>query len=136
MSETEQQARRTIVRHRTHQQPARARSILVRLSNHEYDTVCAGALRAGVTPSGFAAIAAINTARNLDTAGDVHTHEAIRELMTARTQLRRYAININQIATVLNTGGAPPEWLSNAIAITNRAVQQVDSATATLISRR
>ncbi len=46
--------------------------------------------------------------------------------MTTRAQLRRYGNNLNQAARILNAGGDPPEWLKNAIALTDRVVQRID----------
>ena len=46
--------------------------------------------------------------------------------MAGRTQLRRYGNNLNQAARILNAGGDPPEWLKNAIALTDRVVHGID----------
>jgi hypothetical protein len=96
-------------RHRLHQRPARRRTILLRLDDQEYAKVVEGARRAGLTPAGFAATAAVRTAQGIDIAADITWREALHELIQARTQIRRYAINVNQIAAALNAGvGAPP----------------------------
>src|SRR3954452_17230201 len=83
-------------RHRMHQRPARPHTILIRLDDTEHAAVMEGARRAGLTPAGFAAVAAVNTARGIDTAADITWREALFELIAARTQIRRYATNVNQ----------------------------------------
>ena len=95
-----------------------------------------GARRAGLTPAGFAAVAAVNTARDIDTANDITWREAIHELIAARTQIRRYATNVNQIAAALNAGVGAPPWTQHAITTTTTAVQRIDAATAGLLRRR
>lgn len=57
------------------------------------------------------------------------------ELMQARAQLRRYGNNINHAARVLNAGGQPPEWLAQAIALTNRVVENIDRAVQGLLDQ-
>ncbi|MGB9372967.1 MAG: plasmid mobilization relaxosome protein MobC [Jiangellales bacterium] len=53
--------------------------------------------------------------------------------MTTRAQLRRYGNNLNQAARILNAGGDPPEWLRNAITLTDQVVQRIDRATQNLL---
>ena len=123
-------------RHRLHQRPARPHTILIRLDDAEHAAVTEGARRAGLTPAGFAAVAAVNTARGIDTAADITWREALHELIAARTQIRRYAVNVNQIAAALNAGVGAPPWTQHAITTTTAAVQRVDAATAGLLRRR
>jgi hypothetical protein len=52
----------------------------------------------------------------------------VLELLASRAQLRRYGNNLNQAARILNAGGDPPEWLQNAIALTDRVVHSIDRA--------
>jgi hypothetical protein len=47
--------------------------------------------------------------------------------------LRRYGINLNQVARILNAGGDAPEWLRNAIASTDRVVESIDQAVQDLL---
>jgi hypothetical protein len=123
-------------RHRAHQRPARPYAILIRLDENEHAAVTEGARRAGLTPAGFAATAAVNTARGIDTAADITWREALSELISARTQIRRYAVNVNQIAAALNADVGAPPWTHHAIATTTAAVQRIDAATAGLLRRR
>ena len=53
--------------------------------------------------------------------------------MATRAQLRRYGNNLNQAARILNAGGDPPEWLKNAIALTDRVVHNIDQAVQDLL---
>lgn len=61
--------------------------------------------------------------------------ELLAELIQARLALRRYGVNVNQVAAVLNSGGHAPVWLEQAVAGSNRAVARVDEATLALIRR-
>lgn len=94
----------------------------------EYADIRDAAQAAGVTATSYAADAAIATARGR--AGDVNgmDRQVMLELLATRAQLRRYGNNLNQAARILNAGGDPPEWLRNAIALTDRVVQRVDRA--------
>ena len=56
--------------------------------------------------------------------------EVLLELMAARTQVRRFGVNVNQAVRELNSTGIAPEWLGNAVALTSRAVDRIDHATA------
>ncbi|MDX6255436.1 MAG: hypothetical protein QOJ11_1770 [Frankiales bacterium] len=123
-------------RHRLHQRPARRRTILIRLDDQEYAKVVEGAHRAGLTPAGFAATAVVRTAQGIDFAGDITWREALRELIQARTQIRRYAVNVNQIVAALNAGVGAPPWTQHAILTATAAVQRLDTATAALMRRR
>ncbi|BEP13930.1 hypothetical protein acdb102_22410 [Acidothermaceae bacterium B102] len=123
-------------RHRLHQRPARNRTILIRLDDAEYAKVVDGAHRAGLTPAGFAATAAVRTAQGVDLAADITWREALHELIQARTQIRRYAVNVNQIAAALNAGVGAPPWTQHAILTTTAAVHRLDTAAAALMRRR
>lgn len=73
------------------------RRILLKLSEREYETIAAAAAEhGGLTPTGFAAEAALATARGVAMAGDAAAlagddeglRQVLVELMQARTQLR------------------------------------------------
>lgn len=55
--------------------------------------------------------------------------DALAELMAARTQVRRFAVNVNQAIAQLNGTGEAPSWLDRAVALTDRAVERLDQAT-------
>ncbi len=124
-------------RHRRHQQPSRPRRVLLRLSDSEHAALSAAAAEHGLTPTGFAAEAALAMARGEAMAADVAGEDeglrhALVELMTARTQLRRYGVNVNQAVAQLHATGEVPSWLEAATAGADRAVGRVDAAAAHL----
>ena len=121
-------------RDRRHGTPRRGHQIYLRCSQAEYDTIRAAAISAGLTPGGYAAEVALATARGSAPATSVE-RDVLVELMATRVQLRRYGNNINQAARMLNAGGDPPEWLRNAIALTDRVVHNIDRAVQDLLTR-
>ena len=124
-------APRAATRHHRHLRPASYESGSVRTStpmSPQQPNV------SGVTPTGYRAEAAVAAARRARQDGPTPT-ETLRELMTARAQLRRYGNNLNQAARTLNAGGDPPEWLRNAIDLTDRAVLRIDQAVQDLCGR-
>jgi len=119
-------------RDRPHGTPRRVHQIYVRCSPTEYDAIRTAAISAGLTPGGYAAEAALAAARAI-TPVNGPEREVLLELMTTRAQLRRYGNNLNQAARILNAGGDPPEWLRNAITLTDQVVQRIDRATQNLL---
>jgi hypothetical protein len=115
-------------RDRRHQFPGRSRSILLRCSDDEYQALKAAAARSGLTPSGFAAEAAIAAATGSEPPRADSWREALTEVMAARAQVRRYGNNINQAVRVLHVSGEAPEWLRSAVRTTDAAVDQLDDA--------
>jgi uncharacterized protein (DUF1778 family) len=107
--------------------------IFIRCSDDEYAAFAAAAASSGLTPSGYAAEAAIAAAHSrLDALPDP---TLVRELLATRAQLRRYGNNLNQAARALNAGGQTPEWLEHAIALTNRAVATIDRTVQDLLDQ-
>lgn len=106
---------------------------MLRYDDAEYEVVASAASRAGMTPTGYAAHVALHTARGATASTHQADREVLLELMACRTQLRRYGNNINQAARILNAGGDPPEWLNNAIALTDRVVHSIDRAVQDLL---
>ena len=94
-------------RDRDHRHPRRPRLVRVRLGEDEYDVVAAAARASGLTPTGYAAEAALAAARQAGQQTPSADVEAVRELMTTRAQLRRYGNNLNQAARILNAGRRP-----------------------------
>lgn len=107
---------------------------MLRFDELEYDRVRAAAGEAWLTMSGYAAVAALAAASQEAPPSATPLRSALAELMAARTQVRRYAVNVNQAVTVLHATGEPPLWLEDAIAMTYQAVSRVDSAAA-LVAR-
>ena len=120
-------------RDRDHRHPRRPRLVRIRLGEDEYDVVAAAARASGLTPTGYAAEAALAAARRAGPQARRADVEAVRELMTTRAQLRRYGNNLNQAARILNAGGDPPDWLRNTIALTDRVVHRIDGVVQDLL---
>jgi len=111
----------------------RVSRLTVRLSAAEHGEVVAAASAAGVTAAGFTAGAVLAAARGGQAPGGSPVRVVLGELMAARRQLRGYAVNVNQAAKVLNSGGGVPEWLESAVEATDAAVARVDEATAAVM---
>ncbi len=114
--------------HRAHR-PGRTRRITIAYDNDEFTAVRAAATAAGLTATGYAAEAALAAAIGKAPPMAEPLREALLELIAARSQVRRFGVNVNQAVRELNTTGEPPEWLTNAVALTNRAVTRLDEAT-------
>ena len=99
------------------------------LSEEEYSERASGAAVAGLTPAGFATEAALAAARG----EGMPEHRALRallvELMAARTQVRRYGLNVNRAVAQFQATGEAPGWLERAAAGADRGVVQLDAAT-------
>lgn len=113
-------------RYRSHARTARRRAVLLRYSEEEFSAIAEAAGYAGLTPSGYAAEAALAAARGVEAPSIAPLRSALVELMAARTQVRRFGVNVNQAVRQLNSTGEAPEWLAAAVAITNRAVGRLD----------
>jgi hypothetical protein len=62
--------------------------------------------------------------------------EALRELVEARTQLRRFGVLVNQAVVALHSTGSPPTGLMRAVELATHAVRRVDAATVALSTGR
>jgi uncharacterized protein (DUF1778 family) len=122
-------------RDRQHLAPARRRQLFVRCTEEEYADIAAAASAAGLTPTGYAAEAALAAARDSLPPRAEPWREALAELMDARAQVRRFGSNVNQAVRVLNTTGESPEAMARAVAVTSEAVGQLDRAAAELVRR-
>ena len=122
-------------RDRDHQRPARNRRLKLRYSEQEYAAVQQAAVRAGLTPSGYAAEVALAAATSTSPPEPTPWREALLEVIAARTQVRRYAVNVNQAVAVLHSTGALPEWFAATVAGTDRAVTRLDAAAVELARR-
>ena len=127
--------RRAPGRDRQHHLPGRAHQLKLRYSEQELADVAAAAERSGLTPSGYAAEAALAAARESEPPAAEPWRQALVEVMEARTQVRRFGTNVNQAVRALNATGEPPEWLARAVAFAASAVEQLDEA-ATRLARR
>ena len=141
-------------RHRRHRFPAREHTVKARYDGKELAVVQQAAGAAGMRAGGYVASAALMMAQQLlgqdpVGAGGVELAGAGRpavvteredqvllsELIQARLALRRYGVNLNQAALVLNSGGQVPVWLQQAVAGGDRAVARLDQAAAALARR-
>lgn len=116
-------------RHRRHRFPARTRVVKARYDEQEYAALAAAAAQARLTPSGFlagAGLAASGQGPGPSRSGD---RELLAELLSLRTAIRRYAVNVNQAVAALHSTGDAPLWLARAVAGADRAVDSADAAT-------
>ncbi len=105
--------------------------MMLRYDENEFAAVSEAARRSGLTPSGFAAEVALAHATGGRPPKGEPLREALRELIAARTQVRRFAVNVNQAVAVLHGTGEAPEWLARATELTTRAVARLDAAAGT-----
>jgi hypothetical protein len=101
---------------------------MLRYDESELARIAHAARRAGLTPSGYAAAAALAAADGREPPAADELREALAELMAARTQVRRFGVNVNQAVKALNATGQAPEWLDRAVLLADRAVQRLDEA--------
>jgi hypothetical protein len=97
----------------------------LRLDEAEYEVLYAAAARVGLTPTGYAAAAAVAAARGGSVADQASLRNVQLELMQAHTQLRRFSTNVNQAVAALNATGQAPEWLESAVALCRRVSQRL-----------
>jgi hypothetical protein len=148
-------ARPALGRHRRHRFPARPHALKVLYSDDEHSKILRAAEIAGLRPSSYVAAAALAMAEQVHSdrhpkqAGEPneadqrresvltphHDRELLAELVQARLALRRYAVNVNQIATALNSSGAAPVWLDRAVDGADRAVDRLDAVAQRLVRR-
>ena len=86
------------------------------------------AASAGLTPSGFAAesVVAVTQHRALPELEPFRV--LLQELMHLRTQLRRHNCEVQQALRQLNARGEAPDWLVEAVDLSNHAVMRIDGA--------
>jgi hypothetical protein len=116
-------------RHRQHRFPGRDKVVKVRYDADEHAAVASAAGQAGLTTAGYVASAALAAATESPPPTQAPLRELLSELLVARTALRRYAVNVNQAVTALNSGDEVPVWLQRAAAGASRAVARVDEVT-------
>jgi len=125
----------TGARHRQHRFPARDRVVKARYDESEFTALAEAAARAGLTPSGFLAVAGLAAAGQGPGPSQTADRALLTELLHLRTALRRYAVNVNQAVAALHSTGAAPVWLCRAVAGADRAVASADEATTRLARR-
>jgi hypothetical protein len=121
---------RAVGRDRDHLTPGRPRQVKLRYSDAEYAAIAQAAREAGLTPTGYAAEAALAAAHDSDAPSTAPWRVVLLELMDARGQVRRVGVNLNQATRAINATGEAPEWLAHALAMADRAVANLDHAAA------
>ena len=122
-------ARVPVVRHRPHRFPARDRVVKVRYDEQEYAALAAAAARARLTPSGYLACSGLAAASQGPAPSQSADRELLAELLSLRTAIRRYAVNVNQAVAAIHSTGDAPIWLSRAVLGAQLAVVSADEAT-------
>lgn len=104
--------------------------MLLRLSEEEHSALLEAAGRVGLTAAGFCAEAALAAARGEAVPDHRELRQLLIELMAARTQVRRYGVNVNRAVAQLQAIGEAPGWLERAAAGADRGVTRVEAAAA------
>ncbi|WP_213454912.1 hypothetical protein [Rhizomonospora bruguierae] len=129
---------------RRHQFPGRRQRINLRLDDTEHGDVVAAASRAGLTPTGFCADAALAAARGNTAPGSLIAGTGVtraelatlqRELFAARTAITRTGTNLNQATAALNATGEAPVWLDHAVRRCVQALDKLDALVADIDRR-
>lgn len=102
----------------------------LRVNADELRLIEQAAERAGLTPTGYAAAAAVSAAHAGNTPHLDELRAAIGELAQTRTAVNRIGTNLNQAVAALNATGEAPEWLGTIAALCGRTVDAVDDAIA------
>jgi hypothetical protein len=123
------------VRKRAYVPSRRRRRCDTRFTEEEFAVIETAAARAGLTPTGYVAEAALAVARGTAPPSTSPLRELVVELAQLRTQVRRVGTNLNQAVAALNATGEAPVWLPEAAALCVRAVERVD-AVSSAIGRR
>lgn len=113
---------------RPHVTPRRLRAVLLRYTDDEYRRVADAARCAGLTPSGYAAEAALAAAGGQEAPALRPERAALAELVRARVQVRKLGTNVNQATRQLNAVGEAPMWLEQAVTAATRAVAALETA--------
>ncbi|MTK05436.1 hypothetical protein [Micromonospora sp. CP22] len=129
---------------RRHQFPGRRQRINLRLDEAEHSDVVTAANRAGLTPTGFCADAALAAARSTTAPGALIAGTGVtraelaamqRELFAARTAITRTGTNLNQATAALNATGEAPIWLDHAVKRCVQALDRLDALVADIDRR-
>ncbi|MFF0659457.1 hypothetical protein [Micromonospora tulbaghiae] len=135
--DSDQPARPSKVRHRAHRRPARPHAVLLRLSDEEKAAIEVAAAAAQLTPTGYAAKAAVAAASAgqapAGAPGDLRDLQ--HELFAARRAVVMFGNNVNQAAAAFNTMGQLPDWVAEAVRMCAAAVARLDEVIS-LIDRR
>lgn len=107
---------------------ARTNRITIRVSDDELGEIEAAAAVAGLTPTGYAADAAVAAARARRTPHLDALRGAVLEVMAARSTVNRVGGNLNQAVAALNGTGQAPVWLRDVVELCGRTLSAVEEA--------
>ncbi|NED53154.1 MobC family plasmid mobilization relaxosome protein [Micromonospora aurantiaca] len=114
-------------RHRAHNRPARPHAVLLRLSDEEKASIDAAAAAAQLTPTGYAAKAAVAAASARQPGGvNGDLRDLQHELFAARRAVAMFGNNVNQAAAAFNATGRLPDWAAEAVRLCTRVVARLD----------
>lgn len=99
--------------------------VTIAYDDAEFRAISTAAEAAGLTPTGFVAETAVAIATGRTPPSDA-ARAVLGELMAARTQVRKFGVNVNQAVRELNTTGNAPDWLDHAVTVTTAAVERLD----------
>lgn len=128
-------------RDRARLSPRRATRINPSFSPDEHARVLAAARRAGLTPTGYVALAALAAAVGAPTAAPASSaqYEALRDLQAdlfdLRNAVNRVGTNLNQAVAALNATGNAPVWLETVAAMCARNLTTLDEITSAIHRR-
>ncbi len=103
------------VRRRSRGAGRRPRQLMVRLSEEEFAVLASAAADAGLTPTGFAAQAAVDFARSHVAPLPTLPREVLQKLVDCQRQLQRFGVLVNQAVAKLHSTGTEPTALVPAI---------------------
>ncbi len=127
--------RRLVVRRRRRQPVRRPRRVYVRLTDAEYADLTEAARRAGLTPAGYAGLAALAAARGREAPGSP-VREVLAGLDAATTVLNQVNGNLNKLFALTASGHqVPTGQLGAALEVVPRVAARVDAAAAVVFRR-
>jgi hypothetical protein len=128
-------------RDRVRVSPRRGARINPSFGPAEHARVVAAARRAGLTPTGYVALAALASADGEATAVPAPSaqYEALRDLQAdlfdVRTAVNRIGTNLNQAVAALNATGNVPAWLEMVAARCAHSLAALDEVTSAIHRR-
>ena len=126
---------RLAVRRRRRQPVRRPHRVYVRLTDDEHADLSGAARRAGLTPAGYAGLAALAAARGVEAPG-APVREVLAGLDAAITVLNQVNGNLNKLSALQAAGHAvPAAQLGAALQLVPRVAGRVDAAAAVLFRR-
>lgn len=134
----------SVRRYRPRGESVRDQRLTPRFTDAELSEIKVAANAAGMTLTGFCALAALAVARRRPgepggageaPAGVEELAALQRELFAARNAVNRTGVNLNQAVAALNATGQPPVWLEHAVNRVVQAVAEVDAVVAQLHHR-